>query len=266
MTLQPFISAPGAARALAEEVPVALVYQGTTQAVMMASPCDLEDFAVGFSVSEGIVASPAEIEELDIQAVDDGHMINMWLDAAPAERLAQRRRRLAGPVGCGLCGIDSIAEAIRPAEPVRADGLRLTQRQMQAAAAALRRVQTLHDATGAAHGAGLWRPDAGLVRVREDVGRHNALDKLIGASVHAGETGEGAAIVLTSRVSVELVQKAASFGAEAVLALSAPTALAVREAERAGLTLVTNLKTGAQVRCHPGRLHAPVTVLGSEEQ
>ena len=241
-------------RPLAEEVPVALVYNGTTQAVMMASPADLEDFAVGFTVTEGI-AAPEEILELEIVDHGAGREARMWLPDAAAERLARRRRAMAGPVGCGLCGIDSIEQAVTPAAAVTTDDLRLRPEELRRAPAALRRRQPLHDATHAVHAAGLWRPGAGLVLAREDVGRHNALDKLVGAALRSGETGRGAAVVLTSRVSVEMVQKAAALGAEAILAVSAPTTLAARTAGAAGLTLVAGLKAGpGPATTHPHRL------------
>ncbi|WP_245837703.1 formate dehydrogenase accessory sulfurtransferase FdhD [Tropicimonas sediminicola] len=244
-----------AGRLLVEEVPVALVYNGSTHAVMMATPADLEDFAAGFSISEGIVERVGDLGEIEIVPQGEGVELRMWLEEPFAARLANHRRAMAGPVGCGLCGIDSIEAALRPPAPVLTRGLELTSADLREAPAALRRAQPLHDATGAAHAAGLWRPGQGLVRLREDVGRHNALDKLLGATLKAGETGAGAAVVLTSRVSVEMVQKAAALGAEAILAVSAPTTLAVRMAQDAGLTLITNLKGGeGRVLAHPTRL------------
>jgi FdhD protein len=253
--IKPISTLPAEGWPLAEEVPVALVYDGATQAVMMASPADLEDFARGFSATEGIVARQEEIEELEIVDHGAGVECRMWLAPDAAARLGRRRRSQAGPVGCGLCGIDSIEEALRPAARVETDALRLAPEALPGCVAALRSLQRLHDATHAAHGAGLWRAGRGVVLAREDVGRHNALDKLAGAAAAAGETGAGAAVVLTSRVSVEMVQKAAAMGAEAILAVSAPTALAVRMADRAGLTLVANLKQGAgRALTHPHRL------------
>jgi FdhD protein len=157
-------------------------------------------------------------------------------------------------VGCGLCGIDSIEAALRPAARVATDDLRLTAMDVRLAPEALRRRQPGHDATRAMHGAALWAPGEGLRFPREDVGRHNALDKLAGACLRAGETGRGRAVVLTSRVSVEMVQKAAALGAEAILAVSAPTALAVEMAEAAGLTLIAGLAGAPRVHAHPHRL------------
>ncbi len=255
MTRDPRIEiGPRAALPLADEVPVALVYNGETQAVMMATPRDLEDFARGFSLTEGIVTAADEIEEIEIVDHGRGFEARMWLPEAAAGRLAARRRAMTGPVGCGLCGIDSIEAALRPAAQVTTDALRLSAPDLRAAPEALRRRQPGHDATHAMHAAALWEPGRGLLFPREDVGRHNALDKVAGACLAAGETGRGRAVVLTSRVSVEMVQKAAAMGAEAVVAVSAPTALAVEMAEAAGLTLLAGLKHTARVYAHPHRL------------
>ncbi|WP_371059505.1 formate dehydrogenase accessory sulfurtransferase FdhD [Rhodosalinus sp. 5P4] len=255
MTRDPRIEiGPRAALPLADEVPVALVYNGETQAVMMATPRDLEDFARGFSLTEGIVTAADEIEEIEIVDHGRGFEARMWLPEAAAGRLAARRRAMTGPVGCGLCGIDSIEAALRPAAQVATDALRLSAPDLRAAPEALRRRQPGHDATHAMHAAALWEPGRGLLFPREDVGRHNALDKVAGACLAAGETGRGRAVVLTSRVSVEMVQKAAAMGAEAVVAVSAPTALAVEMAEAAGLTLLAGLKHTARVYAHPHRL------------
>lgn len=253
--LAPIGAGPAADRALAEEVPVALVYNGSAQAVMMATPADLEDFATGFTISEGIVERADQVGAVEVAAHGEGLELRMWLAEPHASRLAERRRALAGPVGCGLCGVESIDAALRPAARVTSDALRLDRAALFTAIERLRRHQPLHDATGAVHAAGLWRPGVGLVRAREDVGRHNALDKLVGATLRAGEHGHGAAVVLTSRVSVEMVQKAAALGAEAIVAVSAPTSLAVRMAEAAGLTLVANLKSGQpRVLTHAHRI------------
>ncbi len=255
MTRDPRIEiGPRVALPLAEEAPVALVYNGETQAVMMATPRDLEDFALGFSLTEGIVTAAGEIEDLEILDHGTGFEARMGLPDAPAARLSARRRAMAGPVGCGLCGIDSIEAALRPAAEVASDALRLSAADLRDAPEALRRRQPGHDATHAMHAAALWEPGRGLLFPREDVGRHNALDKVAGACLAAGETGRGRAVVLTSRVSVEMVQKAAAMGAEAILAVSAPTALAVRVAEAAGLTLVAGLKHAARAYTHPQRL------------
>ena len=240
-------------RPLAEEVPVALVYNGTTQAVMMASPADLEDFAVGFTVTEGI-AAPEEILELEIVDHGAGREARMWLPDAAAERLARRRRAMAGPVGCGLCGIDSIEQAVTPAAAVTTDDLRLRPEELRRAPAALRRRQPLHDATHAVHAAGLWRPGAGLVLAREDVGRHNALDKAVGRALLDGRLAAARIVMLSARNSYELVQKAARAGLPVVISNSRPTALAVALGEGLNLTLVFPDGEALVAVCGPQRI------------
>ena len=242
-------------RALAEEVPVALVYNGATQAVMMASPEALEDFALGFSLTEGIVDAPADIESLEIVAHGPGLEARMWIAAPRAEALAARRRAMTGPIGCGLCGIDSLTEALRPVPSVAETPLALPAADIAAAMAALREAQVLHDRTHAAHAAGFWVPGQGLVALREDVGRHNALDKLAGALLRAGHAPHGGAVLLTSRVSLDMVQKTAAIGAPVLVAASAPTAHAVRLAGESGLTLIANARgDGFDVFARPDRL------------
>ena len=223
------------ARVLPEEVAIALSYNGTTQAVMMATPDALEDFAYGFSLTEGI-ARPDEIESVTVVETDRGIDVQMWLKPVAEARLTRRRRTMAGPVGCGLCGIDSLEEATRALPPVTAT-LRLTPAQICAAIAALPAHQPLHDATHAAHAAAFWTPLGGIVAAREDVGRHNALDKLAGALLRGGTTAVGAVIV-TSRLSIDMVQKCAAMGVPVLIAVSAPTAHAVEMADAAGITLV----------------------------
>lgn len=222
-------------RDLPEEVAVALSFNGTTQAVMMATPADLEDFAWGFALTDGL-AAPDEIEEVHVEALPRGIDIQIRVTEGAEARLAARRRHMAGPVGCGLCGLDSIEAALRSPAPVTGS-LRLTPSQVQAAVAALPGHQALHDQTRAAHCAAFWTPAAGIVAAREDVGRHNALDKLAGALVRGGVPTQGA-VVLTSRVSTDMVQKVAALGAPVLIAVSAPTAAAVEMAEAAGLTLI----------------------------
>jgi FdhD protein len=240
-------------RTLPEEVPVALTYDGSTQAVMMATPADLEDFATGFSLTEGIVTDPAQITEMTVEHHDDGIEIRMWLADTQASALTRRRRAMAGPVGCGLCGIDSLAEATRPLPRVTACPA-FTTGQIATATDALRTRQPLHDETRAVHAAGFLTPQ-GLSIAREDVGRHNALDKVIGALARTGTDAGTGAFVLTSRVSIELVQKTALAGAGMLIAVSAPTARALRTAEDAGITLVAFARNGtAEVFTHPDRL------------
>ncbi|WP_440409249.1 formate dehydrogenase accessory sulfurtransferase FdhD [Neorhizobium petrolearium] len=225
-------------RVVPEEVPIAFSYGGSTHAVMMGTPADLEDFAAGFSLTEGIITSAAEIEEISV--VDEGRGLDVQVTLAEdkEDSLRTRRRHMAGPVGCGLCGIESIDQAIRPVPDVSAVLLALTLKDVTDAAEALNDAQPLHAETHAVHGAGFFVPGKGLIAVREDVGRHNALDKLAGALVRQGIGGQSGVVVVTSRISVEMVQKTAILGSALLIAISAPTALAIRTAEEAGMTLV----------------------------
>ena len=242
--------APGA-RTLPEEVAVALSFNGTTQAVMMATPADLIDFTYGFSLTEGI-AQPAEIESVEVVEAENGLDVQVWLQPQAEVRLAKRRRTMAGPVGCGLCGIDSLDEAMRKLGPVQKSSFTMTPAQVMQAIAALPGAQPLHDATRAVHAAGFWA--GGLTAAREDVGRHNALDKLIGGMVRAGTPPTGA-ILLTSRVSIDMVQKVAALGAPMLIAVSAPTAHAVTLADEAGITLIALARPDRfEVFTHSARL------------
>lgn len=225
-------------RTVPEETPVAFSYAGSTHAVMMATPADLEDFAVGFSLTEGIVADPSEIETVEIVAEEKGIDLQIRLAEPQNDALTARRRHMAGPVGCGLCGIESIEQAVRVTPSVRSSQLTLSEDEIVEAVHLLNGQQPLHIATRAVHGAGFYVPGKGLVAVREDVGRHNALDKLAGAARRAGHAGSAGAVVVTSRVSVEMVQKTAVIGSPFIIAISAPTALAIRTAEEAGMTLI----------------------------
>jgi FdhD protein len=241
-------------RAVAEETPVALSYNRLTHAVMMATPADLQDFAIGFSRSEGIISRAEEVEELDVIGAENGVELRMWIGDQLMNRLAERRRSLAGPTGCGLCGLESLAEAVRP-PPVVGEGLRVTAAEIQAAMEAMPELQRLNLDTRAVHAAAFWQRGRGIVALREDVGRHNALDKLSGAIARRGLEGGTGMVVMTSRVSVELVQKAAVIGTPILVAVSAPTQLAIRVAEQAGLTLVgVARRDGFEVFTHPGRL------------
>jgi len=240
-------------RTLAEEVPVAFSYDGATHAVLMATPDDLEDFALGFSYTEGIVTTPAEIAELAVVSVTEGIVLRMWLAGARSDAFAARRRRFVGPAGCGMCGLESLAEANRTIPMARYD-LRVSRQDIEEAVAALPASQLLNMQTRAVHAAAFWRPDQDLV-LREDVGRHNALDKLAGALLHADWPASTGIIVLSSRISIELVQKAAMMGAAIIVGVSAPTALAVRIANATGLTLVGIARDdGFEVFTHPDRI------------
>jgi FdhD protein len=201
-----------------------------------------------------VVEQASQIESLDIVPHDDGLELRMWLGAAQAERLQQRRRHIAGPTGCGLCGVDSIAEAVRPVATV-GEGRRFSPQQIVAAIEALPPLQKLNIETRAVHAAAYYTPERGVVALREDVGRHNALDKLAGALARQGIDASGGVVLLTSRVSVEMVQKTAVIGAAVLVAVSAPTALAVRMAEAAGLTLAAIARAdGFELFSHPQRI------------
>jgi FdhD protein len=251
------------ARIIPEETALALTYNGGTYAVMMATPRDLEDFAIGFGLSEGIIQSPADIDSLDIVDLDDGIELRMWLAQSKADRLSERRRHIAGPTGCGLCGIDSIAEAIRPAATI-APGRSFSPRDIMAAMQSIPPLQTINIETRAVHAAAFWTPARGVVALREDVGRHNALDKLAGALARQQVPASEGMVLLTSRVSVEMVQKTAAMGAPLMVAVSAPTALAVRMAEAAGITLAAIARAdGFEIFTHPERINFGVAADGA---
>ena len=243
------------ARAIPEETAIALTYNGGTYAVMMATPQNLRDFAVGFSLSEGVVLSAEDIESFEIVELDDGIELRMWLAQSRADRLSERRRHIAGPTGCGLCGIDSIAEAVRPAAIV-APGQSFSAREIMAAMQSIPPLQTINIETRAVHAAAFWTPARGIVALREDVGRHNALDKLAGALAQDRTSTSEGIVLLTSRVSVEMVQKTAAMGAPMMVAVSAPTALAVRMADAASITLAAIARAdGFEVFTHPNRIN-----------
>jgi FdhD protein len=241
-------------RMVPEEVAVAMTYDRVTFAVMMASPLDLHDFAVGFSLSEGIIENPADITEFELAVLPLGLECRMALTPARREALEGRRRRIAGPVGCGLCGIDSLTEAVRPSARVKAS-LSLPAQEIMLALARLPKLQHLNAETRAVHGAAFYTPADGALLVREDVGRHNALDKLIGAVRRRGDTGGQGVVLLTSRVSIELIQKTAALGASILVAVSVPSARAVRDAQIAGITLIAVARDdGFEIFTHPERI------------
>jgi FdhD protein len=216
---------------VAEERAVALVYNGISHAVMMATPCDLEDFAMGFSLTERIVEKASEIYDIEVEDV------KIESGGRGMAGLQERRRSLAGRTGCGLCGVDSLEAALRPVARSLATGV-VSRQAIERAMAALPSHQRINKLNGATHAAGWAAADGSLVLVREDVGRHNALDKLGGALATSGAAGAGGFVVVTSRCSYEMVQKAAALGAVAIAAVSAPTSLAIETAEQAGIALV----------------------------
>jgi len=220
-----------------DEVPVALVYNGISHAVMMATPADLEDFALGFSLSEGIIARPAECYGIDVEPGKDGIAVRLEIAASAFMALKERRRSLAGRTGCGLCGVDSLQQVSRPL-PVLAPARGFHAAAVRRALDAIGAEQALNRSTGAAHAAAWCGVDGKLRIVREDVGRHNALDKVIGAMAATRvRPGEGF-LLITSRVSYEMAQKAIMAGVPALVGMSAPTLAAVELAERAGMTLL----------------------------
>jgi len=240
-----------------DEVPVGLVYAGDLFAVMLATPTDLEDFATGFSLSEGLVGSAEELAVTAIDEVTDGVRIRMEL---PVERLAallRRKRNLMGGSGCGRCGTDSFAEALRPLDPIGST-VRIAPDAIRRAMAALPSGQPLNRETGAVHAAGFARPDGRLVAVREDVGRHNALDKLIGALARTGVDPAAGFVVVSSRCSFEMVHKTASAGIPLIAAISAPTSLCVGFAEAVGVGVVAYVRDGRfTVYAAPSRVLTP---------
>ncbi len=240
---------------VAEEVPVALVYNGISHAVMLATPQNLEDFAVGFSLSEGIVGSRNDIFDVEICESSNGISLEIHIEGSCAVALRARRRTLAGRTGCGLCGVESLEQV--QFRPLRApvSNPRLMPLAFTSAGASLAQHQHLHGYTGAMHAAAWCSRDGEVVCVREDVGRHNALDKLIGALLIARFPLDEGFVLMTSRASYEIVCKAAAAGIGCVAALSAPTGMAVRIAEMAGLTLVCFLRgLRFTVYTHPERV------------
>jgi FdhD protein len=245
-------------RAIPEETAIAFTFNTASYAVMMATPQDLEDFALGFTLTEGVVSSADAIESVEIAETEDvGIELRVWLKAPHAAEFLGRRRKIAGPTGCGLCGIESLTEAMRPPPRVKA-GSEFTPGQIMQAIESVFPAQVLNHETRAVHAAGFWEPARGLIALREDVGRHNALDKLAGALALAPVSSSSGIVVLTSRVSVEMVQKSAAIGAPVIVAVSAPTALAVRMANAAGMTLVAIArKDGFEVFTNPHRIKQP---------
>jgi FdhD protein len=249
-------------RAIPEETPIAFTYGQKTYAVMMASPSDLEDFAYGFSLTEGIISSAKSIRELEIIELDKGIELRMNLAQDRKAKLDGRARRFAGPAGCGLCGLESLEEAIA-APPLVQAKLKVDSDMVFRTMAELRDHQPINAETRGVHAAGFWSiKKNGLVAVREDVGRHNALDKLAGALLRADANPAEGFLALTSRVSIELVQKAAMLGCPMLVAISVPTALALKTADAAGLTLAAIARDDSfEVFTHSERISVPAHVV-----
>lgn len=228
---------------IAAEVPVALTYNRLSHVVMMATPSDLEDFGLGFSLTEGLIGAPQDLLATRVIPRPGGLELAMTIGEEWFDRLSTRRRNLAGRTGCGLCGAENIEQALRYPEPV-SRGLRIEHAALQRAVAALDRHQPLQADTGAAHGAAWCAPDGQILQLREDVGRHNALDKLIGGLFRSGFAASSGFALVSSRASYEMVAKVAAAGIELLAAVSAPTTLALEFAERSGVTLVGFARPG----------------------
>lgn len=239
---------------IATEVPVALVYNGISYAVMMATPLDLEDFGLGFSISEGIIRGRDELLGIKAFQEEKGILLAMDIPEERFAKIASRKRQMTGRTGCGLCGVESLDEAVRSLPPVQGE-IRVSFHAVYKAYESLQGMQPEKQATGAVHSAAFVAPDGIIKLVREDVGRHNALDKLIGAAVKVGIAPASGFILVTSRCSFEMVQKTVAFGTPVLAAISAPTTLAVSLAEASRLTLVALArKEKFIVFAHPERI------------
>ena len=221
---------------LVDEVPVALVFNGISHAVMLASPLDLEDFALGFALTEGLLASRAELYGVDVTTVDHGIEVRLEVAAACEFRMKERRRNLSGRTGCGLCGTESLDQVLRPM-PALARSITVAPAAVALALSGMAKQQPLQRVSGAAHAAAWCDAEGRVALLREDVGRHNALDKLVGALVAGAFPAGDGFVAVTSRASVEMVQKTLMAGVSVLVAVSAPTALAVQVASRHGLAL-----------------------------
>lgn len=244
---------------VAEEVPVALEFNGISHAVMMATPADLEDFAYGFSVTEGIVDSTSQIHDCEWSASAQGYTVQLTIAASCFARLREKRRNMTGRTGCGLCGTESLAQAVRHPAPLLVRPC-FDARAVSMALATMRSRQLLLAVTGATHAAAWCTADGHLALIREDVGRHNALDKLVGALVRTRQSASTGFITITSRASYEMVQKTAAVGVGLLAAVSGVTGLAVDVAHSTGLTLLGFARGGdVSIYSHPERftLDAP---------
>lgn len=227
------------------EVPVALVYNGVSHVVMMATPTHLDDLALGFSLSEGILDSTAQLQDIELQQREHGVELNLTIAAQSFARLKERRRNLTGRTGCGLCGIESLEQAIPAASPISQEW-NVSHQAIAVAAENLGKAQLLKGSTGGVHGAAWCSLQGEIELLREDVGRHNALDKLLGSLHHNAHSAHGFVLV-TSRASYEMVAKVASHNIPVLAAVSAPTSLAIQQAEEAGVTLVAYAQAKRQV-------------------
>jgi FdhD protein len=239
---------------IAEEVPISLIYNGVPHVVMLATPTNLEEFALGFSITEGIIKSPQELLSARVYNRSNGIEVQLKIPEQRFQGLADKGRNLTGRTGCGLCGASTLKQAIRQPCPVNGD-LLLPAAELHSALSAIKQRQKLNQLTGAVHAAAWAVPGLGIVDVREDVGRHNALDKLIGFLLRTGKDLSAGFVIVTSRASYEMVQKTAWVGITLLAAISAPTGLAIRLANEAGLTLIGFARDDQHVvYTHPHRL------------
>ncbi|MGZ8162502.1 MAG: formate dehydrogenase accessory sulfurtransferase FdhD [Methylobacter sp.] len=222
---------------IAEEVPVSLVYNGVPHVVMLATPTNLEEFALGFSITEGIIKTPKELLSTRVYNRSNGIEVHLQITEQRLQCLADKARNLTGRTGCGLCGASTLQQAIRKPNPVEG-GLVVPATELLSALKEIKKRQRLNQLTGSVHGAAWAVPGQGILDIREDVGRHNALDKLIGLLLRTGKDLASGFVIVTSRASYEMVQKAAWVGITMLAAISAPTGLAIRLANEAGLTLI----------------------------
>jgi FdhD protein len=246
--------AGGRTDSIAVEIPVAFLYNGESHAVMMASPNDLVDFAYGFSIAEGIVDRLADIGSVSTESKGPGASISIDISEGHAALLASRKRNVAGRTGCGLCGVAEMDQVLRPL-PTLPDTQPIRRAAIDRAITELPDHQAINQTTGAVHAAGFADRDGKLVCVREDVGRHNALDKLIGAMLRAGLNPEDGFVVVTSRCSMEMVQKTVCFGSPLLVTVSAPTSLALELAEKHNLTVAAFARgQGCNLYTHSKRI------------
>lgn len=238
---------------VAEEVPVAFEFNGISHAVMMATPDDLEDFAYGFTLSEGIVEAASQVHDVEVSGSHLGQTLHIRIAASCFARLKDMRRNLTGRTGCGLCGTESLAHAVRKPQRLQASPT-FTAQAMARAMGTMRSRQLLLSITGSTHAAAWCGPDGNIALIREDVGRHNALDKLIGALARAHLSANTGFIAVTSRASYEMVQKTAQAGVGTLAAVSGVTGLAVEVADQAGLTLLGFARgDDVCIYTHPGQ-------------
>jgi len=239
---------------IAEEVPISLIYNGVPHVVMLATPTNLEEFSLGFSITEGIIKNPQELLSARIYNRSNGIEVQLKIPDNRFQGMADKGRNLTGRTGCGLCGASTLKQAIRQPNQVNGD-LSLSGAQLRSALTDIKRHQTLNQLTGAVHAAAWVVPGQGIVDIREDVGRHNALDKLIGLLLRTNKDLSAGFVIVTSRASYEMVQKTAWVGITMLAAISAPTGLAIRLADETGLTLIGFARDDQHViYTHPQRL------------